>query len=199
LIEGVISLSQVGCRPTDRDKILYLQDYMIMNKNILKTRFQLYIVVMIGIVMGVVLYGILAPQTINADVKNLNLIQDPVTLIHNGHLTICKLDRSKYEVVKQLTVMVTAYSSSWDETTGIPGKEGLITASGKKVADGVVAYNHLPFGTKIRMNIPGLEDKVFVVEDRTAAGRKNLDIWMPSKQEAINFGAKVLKIEVIES
>ena len=117
----------------------------------------------------------------------------------DSNLKFCRVIKDSYEVAKTAKIVVTAHSSSWDETTGIPGKPGLITASGKRVADGIVAYNHLSFGTKIRINVPGFEDKIFVVEDRTAAGRKNLDIWMPSKQEALNFGAKVVEIEILES
>lgn len=133
----------------------------------------------VGFVFGMVFLGAFSPKTINADYE-----KEPV------HVP---------KVVKKTKIVVTAYSSSWDETTGIPGKPGLITASGKPVADGVVAYNHLPFGTKLRItNIPELEDKILVVQDRTAKGRKNLDIWMTSKQKALKFGWAVAEVEILE-
>lgn len=93
-------------------------------------------------------------------------------------------------VAKTIKMIVTAYSSSWDETTGIPGKPGLITASGKEVEDGIVATNSLPFGTKIRLpEIYG--NKVFVVEDRMHPRKKGMiDLWKSSKKEAKEFGAK---------
>jgi 3D (Asp-Asp-Asp) domain-containing protein len=98
-------------------------------------------------------------------------------------------------------MVITAYSSSWYETTGIPGVPGIITASGKHVADGIIASNILPFGTKVR--IPSLYgNKVFIVEDRMNArynGKQRADIWMPSHTEAKVFGVKTANVEIVES
>lgn len=81
---------------------------------------------------------------------------------------------------------ITAYASVPDETSDHP----FITASGERVRDGIVAANFLPFGTQIR--IPALfGDKVFTVEDRMNArfdGR--VDIWMPTVQNAVDFGIR---------
>ncbi|MCL5257969.1 MAG: 3D domain-containing protein, partial [Patescibacteria group bacterium] len=79
---------------------------------------------------------------------------------------------------------VTAYSSSPDETGPTP----FITASGLHVADGIVANNFLPFGTKV--SFPGIYgDKIFVVEDRMSNRYSTrFDIWMSSKQQALDFG-----------
>ncbi|MCD6549949.1 3D domain-containing protein [bacterium] len=98
-------------------------------------------------------------------------------------------------IAKRMFVVVTAYSSSPDETDGTP----FVTASGKYVRDGVVANNLLPFGTEIK--IPELfGDKIFVVEDRMhyKKGYYHIDIWFPSKQEAQKFGAKRTYIEILE-
>ena len=152
--------------------------------------------VVVGFIGGIALYGIFAPQIINADLNNTSNGLSQATLVQNGRLTFCKLNRDSFGPAKKVKLVITAYSSSWDETTGIPGKPGLITASGKGVADGVVAYNHLPFGTRLRINAPGFEGRVFTVYDRTAAGRKNLDIWMDSKQKALNFGVLITDVEV---
>lgn len=152
--------------------------------------------IVVGFIGGIVLYGTFAPQTINADLNNTSSDLSQATLVKDGRLTFCKLNKDSMGPVKKVKLVVTAYSSSWDETTGIPGKPGIITASGEQVADGVVAYNHLPFGTRLRINAPGIEDRTFVVKDRTAAGRKNLDIWMSTKQDAINFGAMVTDVEI---
>ena len=89
---------------------------------------------------------------------------------------------------------VTAYSSSPDECSGNP----FITASGERVNDGTLAYNYLPFGSKIRFpEVYG--EKIFTVTDRMAAykGKYIADIWMPSKAEAIQWGVKVIKMEII--
>ncbi len=150
-----------------------------------------------GFISGVILLSLLVAQSTNADLSNgqaQNLI--PVKIIKNGHLTICKINKSSYEVVKKIKMVLTAYSSTEDQTDDTP----LITASGKTVADGIIANNMLPFGTKIK--IPELfGDKIFIVEDRmhSRKGKYQADIWMPEYLQAKNFGAKVTEIEVLES
>jgi 3D (Asp-Asp-Asp) domain-containing protein len=92
------------------------------------------------------------------------------------------------------TVWVTAYTSDPVETSDHP----LITASGGMVHDGEVAANFLPFGTRIQ--IPALfGDKVFTVEDRTSpkfGGR--VDIWMPTINQAVNFGIQHAQIVILD-
>jgi 3D (Asp-Asp-Asp) domain-containing protein len=90
-------------------------------------------------------------------------------------------------------VTLTAYSSTYFECDGNPFR----TALGTSVRDGVVATNFLPFGTEIK--IPEVfGDKIFVVEDRMAKKYwKNVDIWMPTYQSALNFGKKYATIEIL--
>ncbi len=92
-------------------------------------------------------------------------------------------------------VYVTAYSSSPEETDDTP----FITASGKEVRDGIVASNFLTMGTKVR--IPAIfGNKVFVVEDRMHPRMTNVvDVWMPSKNEAKQFGRVYAEIEILET
>ena len=94
-----------------------------------------------------------------------------------------------------LDVWVTAYSSSPDETDDTP----FVTASGSMVHDGVAAANFLPIGSKFR--IPKMfGDKVFTVEDRMNPRYNDVqivDVWMGSKEQAINFGKRPLKIELL--
>lgn len=170
--------------------------FFIMKNTIFKSKSPIISSIVIGVISGIVLYGTFVPETINADLKNSAPLANQSTLVKNGHLTICKLDRSSYEVVKKVKMMVTAYSSTEDQTDDTP----FITASGKKVADGIIANNMLPFGTKIR--IPELYgDKIFTVEDRMhkRKGHYQADIWFEEHIEAKNFGAKVANIEVVES
>jgi len=97
---------------------------------------------------------------------------------------------------KQLNVVLTAYSSTIEETDDTP----FITANGSIVRDGIVANNLLPFGTKIR--IPELYgNKIFTVEDRMNARKSkyHFDIWFPSHDSATDFGVKSTYIEIIES
>lgn len=99
------------------------------------------------------------------------------------------------EVTEVYKTIVTAYSSSVDETDDSP----FITASGERVVDGIVAANFLPFGTKIR--IPEIfGDKIFVVKDRMASRHsKKIDIWFETKDLAKAFGRKNLIVEVLDS
>lgn len=92
-----------------------------------------------------------------------------------------------------LTVWVTAYASTPEETDNTP----FITASNTRVRDGVLAANFLPFGTKVM--IPKLfGDKVFIVEDRMNATKTDfVDVWMPTKQDAINFGISRAEIVIL--
>jgi len=99
------------------------------------------------------------------------------------------------KVIKKMNVVITAYSSTIQETDESP----FLTASGSYVKEGIVANNLLPFGTRIR--IPEIYgDKIFIVQDRLnpRAGFYHIDIWFPSHQEAENFGAKRTYIEVLD-
>jgi len=90
-------------------------------------------------------------------------------------------------------VWVTAYSSTPEETDDTP----FVTAKGTEVRDGVIAANFLPFGTEVQ--IPSVfGDKVFVVEDRMHARKKNfVDIWMSTKEAAEAFGIARAEIVVL--
>lgn len=149
---------------------------------------------------------IMAPKVTSADInfsvasvsgsiiKTANLVTAPV--LKDGKLTICKINGTEYEVVKKVKMIITAYSSEPNQTDDTP----FITASNKHVADGIIANNMFPFGTKVRL--PELYgDKVFTVEDRmhSRKGNYQADIWMASTKDAINFGAKTTYIEVLDS
>jgi 3D (Asp-Asp-Asp) domain-containing protein len=99
------------------------------------------------------------------------------------------------KVVKVKTVVMTAYSSTRDQTDGDP----FTTASGQKVRDGIIAMNGVPFGTKIR--IPEkFGSKVFVVQDRMAArhGSYRADIWMKTRTAAKQWGVRRVKVEILQ-
>ncbi len=104
------------------------------------------------------------------------------------------LPSSVIEPVKTFTGHLFAYSSAIDQTDRNP----TITASGIHVADGVVAANCLPFGTRLR--IPSLfGDKIFVVQDRMAAryGCTSIDVWHVSYAEAVQFGKRQALIQIL--
>ena len=97
------------------------------------------------------------------------------------------------KVVKTMKIVVTAYSSTEAQTDDTP----FITASNTLVRDGIIASNLLPFGTKVRF--PELNPKkIYIVEDRLALKNSHkVDIWFPSVESALNFGVKVLTMEVL--
>ena len=96
-------------------------------------------------------------------------------------------------VINEHWLTVTAYSSEPRQTDRTPYTTGWITP----VRDGVVAVNFLPLGSLVRF--PDMfGDKVFVVEDRMNVRYKyRVDIWMPTREQAKEFGIKYLRMEVL--
>ncbi len=91
-------------------------------------------------------------------------------------------------------VYVTAYSSTPGQTDDTP----FITATGNTVRDGIIAANFLDFGTEVQ--IPELfGEEVFVVDDRMHPRKKNfIDVWMPTREDALRFGITYATILVLE-
>ncbi len=97
------------------------------------------------------------------------------------------------EAKRSIRLTVTAYSSTKDQTDGDP----FTTASGQKVRDGIIAANSLPFGTRVRFP-DNFGDKIFVVADRMAPKHNHMaDIWMPSREQAKQWGARYVKMEIL--
>ena len=93
----------------------------------------------------------------------------------------------------KIKVVVTGYSSTPDQTDDTP----FITASGKRVKDGIIAANFLKFGARVQ--IPELYgDKIFVVEDRMHRRFNNrVDIWFTSRHTALKFGKQEVEIVIL--
>ncbi len=150
--------------------------------NTIKTIFAVILVV-------ICLLGVALPRATNADFASTT---NASYVAKSANVAKTKA----YPAVKTINVVITAYSSTPDQTDDSP----FITASNKCVRDGIIANNMLPFGTKVR--IPSLYgNKVFVVEDRMnqRMGNYRFDIWFPERSQAINFGVKSVEIEVLES
>lgn len=108
------------------------------------------------------------------------------------------------EIEKEVRVIsssvrrLSAYNSEVSQTDSSP----CITANGFNVCkhgeEDTIAANFLAFGTKVR--IPELfGDRVFVVRDRMhSRNGQKVDIWMKNRSDALKFGVKVAKIEVLE-
>lgn len=130
--------------------------------------------------------------------SNLMLVNGSALAAQNSFApdqkTVKQEKNEKITVDRKYNVIVTAYSSTPDQTDSSP----FITASGSYVEDGIVACNFLKFGTKIRFpEVYG--DKIFVVEDRMAKYNSHkVDIWMAGRQQALEFGVKHLTLEILD-
>ena len=142
---------------------------------------------------GIAVYGIFAPQTINADLNHISSDPNESTLVKDGRLTFCKLNKDSLGPVRRVMMVVTAYNSDPWQTDDTP----LISASGKHVFDGMIAINGLKFGTRVR--IPEhFGDRTFFVYDRMhfRKGLYHADVWMANYQDAVKFGAKITEVEI---
>lgn len=125
--------------------------------------------------IGMLIAGQIEPEFINSLPQN-SLIRARKTGIHT----------------------ITAYNSEVGQTDDTP----CITANGFNVCEhgleDTIAANFLPFGAKIK--IPQIfGDRVFIVRDRmNQRYYDRIDIWMLNKTEAIKFGLKIAKIEILE-
>jgi len=126
--------------------------------------------------------------------KSAEISQKRLTLLESSDGKLVNASNPVAKPHKIVNAVLTAYSSTPDQTDDDP----FIAASGKRVYDGMVAANWLPFGTKIK--IPALfGDKIFTVDDRMNAryGYGRMDIWMNAPRKQVNaFGVKRTKIEV---
>lgn len=172
-----------------REFFYYMNINIFKNNAFLGEKTPLIGSIMAGILVGICLLGIVVPQVTNADFANTKTAASYVAKASN-----------EKKIAKIINATVTAYSSHWSETTGIPGVPGTVTASGKQVSPEIVANNGLPFGTKIK--VPALYgDKIFIVGDRMnkRMGSHRFDFWFSTRSEALNFGVKNVEIEVLES
>ena len=117
------------------------------------------------------------------DKNALETIVEPHSLFLKANIPPCYVQTTDLG-----TRTVTAYSSTPEETDDTP----FITASGQTVRKGIVATNELAIGSLVK-----IDGRVYEVQDRTNARYQYLyDIWMPSKQEALDWGKRTLKIEL---
>lgn len=117
-----------------------------------------------------------------------------LTLVESVDGKLFHFSDVKVKPHKVVNMVLTAYSSTPGQTDDDP----FTAASGKRVYDGMVAVNGLPFGTKIK--IPALYgEKVFTVDDRMNSryGSTRMDIWMSAPiKEVRAFGVKRAVVEI---
>jgi 3D (Asp-Asp-Asp) domain-containing protein len=168
-------------------------------------------------VLGIIAYQLLFPHSVfaadvNGTVRLAGLFQAPATseVIMSDDAEIISQNKAvvtipeiippkpEYRVVRSYTVSSSAYNSEPGQTDNSP----CTTANGYNVCtadeENVVAANNLKFGTKIR--IPDqFGDRIFTVQDRMNSRYKtNVDIWMRNRADAIKYGRRTVRIEVVE-
>lgn len=106
---------------------------------------------------------------------------------------------------KSVIARSTAYNSTPGQTDATP----FITATGTRTRPGVIALSRdllriFPYGTRVMIeDLSGryssmLKGRVFIVEDTMAARKTNsVDLWMPTRNEALNWGARQIRITAI--
>jgi len=75
------------------------------------------------------------------------------------------------------------------------------TANGKLVRRGMIAADRhvLPLGTKVRVKNAGRYSGIYRVEDTGGRIRgRRIDIYMPSRGAAKQFGKRTLKVKVLK-
>ncbi len=153
----------------------------------------------------------LAAEAVNQELEaNQSLVNEEIVIEVNKesapdeNILIFENEKNTNEATEEQKVIrssfhtITAYNSEAAQTDDSP----CITANGFNVCEhgteDTIAANFLKFGTKVR--IPELfGDRVFVVRDRMNRRHADrVDVWMNNRQDALKFGIRVAKIEVLE-
>lgn len=98
----------------------------------------------------------------------------------------------------------TAYNSLSSQTDSTPH----ITATGTRTRPGVVALSRdmlrlFPYGTRVRItplngSHPYVNGRVFIVEDTMHARKTGqVDIWMPTRSQAMQWGVRSVRITAL--
>ena len=133
-----------------------------------------------------------APRTVQAQASAPAVTAAPTELMAASRAT-----------GRSMVVKATAYNSLANQTDSTPH----VTATGTRTRPGVIALSRdllrtFPYGTRVtlqdlsgRYNFAG---RVFVVEDTMHVRKFNqVDIWMPTYNEAMRFGTSQVRITAL--
>lgn len=98
----------------------------------------------------------------------------------------------KEYIGRRETFKCTAYTSA-------PSEGGSLSYTGEKLRDGHIAadFKKLPIGTKVYIPYFG---KIYTVVDTGSAIKNNrLDIWMKTRQQALQFGIRNLEVIILQA
>jgi 3D (Asp-Asp-Asp) domain-containing protein len=137
------------------------------------------------------------PQVVNAISLAELFSMDFVNAVEPSELPTS----SDREPVRTIWVVVTAYSSTADQTDNTPciAAKGfdLCKAYAELGEGNTIAANFLAINKQIKL--PELfGEKTFVVRDRMNEryGQGRIDVWMPTREMAKEFGVKRVKMEI---
>jgi len=148
--------------------------------------------------------SIIKEVVINEEVAIINKVEvSPSTEIGSSTAPDLLIEGKSTSTVETIILResfhtMTAYNSEVGQTDDSP----CITANGFNVCkhgiEDTIAANFLPMGTKVK--IPELfGERVFIVRDRMNKKHPNrVDVWMKDRHDAIKFGVKIAKIQVIK-
>jgi len=162
-----------------------------------------------GLVLIAFIINMTIPQAVKAEpIFFSTSFKQEVAIASTKSLDILTVKFDEYEnrinqlknqaPIKTYEVVATAYSSDVAQTDSTP----CITANGFNVCqhgeEDVIAANFLPFGAKVRF--PELYgDRIFTVHDRmNQRYYYRIDFWKTSRNRAITFGKRLVKVEVVE-
>jgi len=148
--------------------------------------------------------SIVREPAIDQKIVVINNIDDTLTVEVSSSAALNVLTESKPTSTVETIILresihtMTAYNSEVGQTDDSP----CITANGFNVCkhgiEDTIAANFLPMGAKVK--IPELfGERVFIVRDRMNKKHSNrVDVWMKDRHDAIQFGVKIAKIQVIK-
>jgi 3D (Asp-Asp-Asp) domain-containing protein len=129
---------------------------------------------------------------LSGDLHSFKTIEERKIADHNrARLDLYRPRLEKYSPPKDpLSILVTGYSSTPDQTWGDP----FTTASGTRVHKGTMACPpQYPFGTKVEITKLG----TFICEDRGGAIKgDHFDMWFESRAQALNWGKRIVSAEI---
>lgn len=158
-----------------------------------------------GLLVALIVLTSVFPQVVEAHA--INLFEEAKATIVDEQPKAQFPQTADVKPSYEIWVLATAYSSDvaqTDATPCIPAMSTFDLCSYYKMyghAD-TIAANFLPLGKKVRFELKGTEgigDHTYTVRDRMNRkynGTRRIDIWMPTKAQAVAFGVKWLKMEV---
>ena len=135
-----------------------------------------------------------APVQNLADVPRLEVFHDDFLMANSS--PVAPISRiARFGISREMFVASTGYNSLPEQTDDSP----FIAADGTRVYWGMVAANFLPFKTKIK--IPDYYgDQIFVVHDRmNRRYNERVDVWFAQKPDALKWGVRKVRIQILES